>query len=37
LSICRSIVWDMGGEIRFESMIGKGTKVLLTLPSAGDA
>jgi signal transduction histidine kinase len=37
LSICRSIVWDMGGELRFESTIGKGTKVLLNLPAAADA
>ena len=37
LSICRSIVWDMGGEMRFESRPGKGTRVMLLLPTSGTA
>ena len=39
LSICRSIVWDMGGDLRFESRPGAGTRVTLLLPASptGDA
>ena len=38
LSICRSIVWDIGGDMRFESRPGAGTRVTLLLPaSSGDA
>jgi len=33
LSICRSIVWDMGGEIRLQSEINRGTEVILRLPT----
>jgi signal transduction histidine kinase len=37
LSICRSIVWDMGGKILFDSTVGRGTRVSLLLPcAAGD-
>lgn len=32
LSICRSIVWEIGGEIRFESAPGAGTKVTILAP-----
>ena len=34
LSICRSIVWEMGGEIAFDSAPGRGTRVTLLLPTA---
>jgi signal transduction histidine kinase len=33
LSICRSIVWEMGGEIAFDSAPGRGTRVTLLLPT----
>jgi signal transduction histidine kinase len=32
LSICRSILWDIGGEMKIESEVGKGTRVLVLLP-----
>jgi signal transduction histidine kinase len=32
LSICRSIVWSMGGSMRIDSSLGEGTTVTLTLP-----
>jgi signal transduction histidine kinase len=32
LAICRSILWDMGGEMKIESEEGKGTRVLISLP-----
>jgi len=34
LSICREIVRGHGGEIRIESVVGKGTCVVFTLPGA---
>jgi signal transduction histidine kinase len=37
LSICRSIVWDMGGQILFDSEVGRGTTVTLLLPALVDA
>jgi two-component system NtrC family sensor kinase len=32
LSICRSILWDIGGDLKIESERGKGTCVHVTLP-----
>jgi two-component system NtrC family sensor kinase len=32
LSICRSILWDIGGGLKFESRKGEGTCVVVTLP-----
>lgn len=32
VAICRSIVWDMGGQIEFQSAPGRGTTVVLSLP-----
>jgi len=32
LSICRSILWDIGGDLEIESEQGRGTCVHLTLP-----
>jgi signal transduction histidine kinase len=32
LSICRSIVWDMHGELRFDTTPGEGTAVSVLLP-----
>jgi signal transduction histidine kinase len=42
LSICRSILWDIGGDIRIESEEGDGTRVEISLPiltgdNGGDA
>ena len=37
LSICRSIVWNMGGKLTLESEPGAGTAVHLRLPAAGTA
>ena len=34
LSICRSIAWDIGGDMRFESRLGAGTRVTLLLPAS---
>jgi len=36
LALTRQLMRLMGGEIRVESEPGRGTRVLLTLPSAGD-
>jgi signal transduction histidine kinase len=36
LSICRSIVWTMGGTMVIESAPDEGTSVTLTLPAAED-
>ena len=33
LSICRSIVWDMRGDLRISSREGKGTQVRVLLPA----
>jgi signal transduction histidine kinase len=32
LSICRSILWDIGGEMKIDSTEGRGTTLRLTLP-----
>jgi signal transduction histidine kinase len=32
LSVCRSVLYDIGGEMRMESKVGEGTRVSLTLP-----
>ena len=32
LSICRSILWDVGGEMNIETSPGEGTRAVLTLP-----
>jgi len=32
LSICRSLVWEMGGQMTFDSAPGRGTTVTVTLP-----
>jgi signal transduction histidine kinase len=32
LSVCRSVLYDIGGDMRMESIVGEGTRVLLTLP-----
>jgi signal transduction histidine kinase len=34
LAICRSILWENGGEMRIESATGRGTTVTVTLPVA---
>ncbi len=34
LSICRSILWDLGGSFRIESEPGRGTRVSVQLPTA---
>ncbi len=36
LSICRSILWDIGGEMKIHSAAGEGTRVLLSLPVLQD-
>ncbi len=36
LAICRSILWDIGGEIKIESEQGHGTNVLVSLPCLED-
>jgi two-component system NtrC family sensor kinase len=33
LSICKSILWDIGGDLRIDSEIGRGTSVRVTLPA----
>jgi signal transduction histidine kinase len=37
LAICRSIASQMGGRLQFESQVGKGTRVTLTIPLASEA
>ncbi|MEM9552799.1 MAG: HAMP domain-containing sensor histidine kinase [Acidobacteriota bacterium] len=32
LAICRSILWDIGGQMHFEDISPHGTRVVLTLP-----
>jgi len=32
LAICRSIVRELGGELRLESQLGHGTRVRVALP-----
>lgn len=32
LAICRSILWDIGGDLRFEKNPGGGTSVVVSLP-----
>jgi len=34
LAICRSILWESGGEMTVESAVGRGTTVLVSLPTA---
>ncbi len=34
LSICRSILWQMGGDMSIESKVGEGTRVRLRIPRA---
>jgi signal transduction histidine kinase len=34
LSVCRSVIKEMGGDIRLESAPGKGTRVVIALPQA---
>ncbi len=36
LSICRSILWDVGGEMDIETASGEGTRARLTLPVLED-
>ena len=35
LSICRAIVWDMHGDLRFDSTPGRGTLATVLLPISG--
>lgn len=37
LSICRSIVWEIGGEMKVESKPGQGTTITVALPIAPPA
>jgi signal transduction histidine kinase len=37
LSVCHSIITALGGEIRVESQLGRGTTFHLSLPMARDA
>jgi len=34
LAICRSILWESGGEMTVQSALGRGTTVIVTLPVA---
>ena len=34
LSICRSILWEIGGTLNVQSEMHKGTRVLVTVPWA---
>jgi signal transduction histidine kinase len=34
LSICRSILWEVGGTLTVESEVERGTRVLVTVPWA---
>ena len=36
LSICRSIIWNVGGEMKIESCQGVGTQIKLVLPIVPD-
>ena len=36
LSICRSVLWEINGTMRFDSVPGAGTKILLSLPILSD-
>jgi len=36
LSICRSILWDIGGKMEIKTQEGRGTSVRLTLPVLND-
>ncbi len=36
LSICRSILWDIGGEMEIDTATGEGTRALLSLPVLED-
>ena len=36
VSICRSIVQKHKGTLKFESEVGKGTRVIVRLPGVGD-
>ena len=36
LSICRSIIWNVRGEMKIESQPGAGTEIRLLLPIAAD-
>ncbi len=36
LAICRSILWESGGEMTVDSQLGRGTTVTVVLPVAGD-
>lgn len=36
LSICRSILWQMGGDMAIESTVGEGTRVRLRIPRASN-
>ena len=36
LSICRSILWDVGGEFKIETVAGEGTRAMLSLPVLED-
>jgi signal transduction histidine kinase len=37
LSICRSILWEVGGTLTVHSEVDKGTRVLVTVPWATTA
>lgn len=37
LSICRSVLWEINGTMRFDSVPGSGTKILLSLPILNDS
>ena len=32
LSVCRSLAWESGGNLKVESELGRGTQVVLTFP-----
>jgi two-component system, sporulation sensor kinase D len=34
LSICRSILWEVGGTLNVQSDLRKGTRVMVTVPWA---
>jgi signal transduction histidine kinase len=37
LSICRSIIWNVGGQMRIESEVGVGTEIGIVLPVADES